>query len=254
MSRQEVQIQRSYYAQTAEQYDSMQLSEKDEHFFALQFLISMLDFFEIQSVLDIGAGTGRAGSYIKAQRPHIKVKGVEPVQELVAVGRQKGLSEEELVVGDATSLEFDDGEFDLVCSFAVLHHIRHPEDAVAEMLRVARKGIFISDANRFGQGSLLERSVKQLLGYLGIWNLMDFVKTGGKGYHLSEGDGLFYSYSVFDNYQQVREQCQRVHVINTVDASINLFRTAPHVALLGIKAPQEGFQATFATADADSER
>jgi SAM-dependent methyltransferase len=50
-----------------------------------------------------------------------------------------------------------------------------------------------------------------------------------------EGDGLSYSYSVFNDHAQIRAQCQRIHLLNTMDAGANLYRTASHVALLGIK-------------------
>ena len=42
--------------------------------------------------------------------------------------------------GDATSLEFPDGAFDVVYSFGVLHHIPQAERAVAEIHRVLKPG------------------------------------------------------------------------------------------------------------------
>jgi hypothetical protein len=103
------------------------------------------------------------------------------------------------------------------------------------MLRVASKAVFISDSNNFGQGGFLGRTVKQTLRSLRLWPLADFVKTRGKGYLISEGDGLAYSYSVFSNYEQISASCQSVHVLNTVPAGKNPYRSASHVALLGIK-------------------
>ena len=133
------------------------------------------------------------------------------------------------------SLAFDDGQFDLVCAFGVLHHIRTPDLAVAEMLRVARRAVFISDANNFGQGSLVWRSVKQCLNALRLWPLANLVKTRGRGYSVTEGDGLAYSYSVFSNYRQLQRACHSVHFFNTLPAGPNLYRTAGHVAVLGVK-------------------
>ena len=52
---------------------------------------------------------------------------------------------------------------------------------------------------------------------------------------ISEGDGLAYSYSVFNDYGQIRAQCSSVHLVNLLDAGVNPYRTATHVALLGIK-------------------
>jgi hypothetical protein len=53
--------------------------------------------------------------------------------------------------------------------------------------------IVISDANRFGQGFLPLRILKLLLFKLKLWSAFDFLRTCGKGYQVSEGDGVFYS-------------------------------------------------------------
>jgi hypothetical protein len=73
------------------------------------------------------------------------------------------------------------------------------------MLRVARNAVVISDANRFGQGPLPLRIVKLLLFKLKLWKLFDFLRTRGKGYQVSAGDGVFYSYSIYDNLRQIQQ-------------------------------------------------
>lgn len=231
----EVEFQRQYYAQTSAQYDAMHLAENDEHYLALAFLTSILDGLEIRSVLDVGAGTGRVMTFLKQAKPELHVVGIEPSAALREIGYAKGISREALIDGDATDINYADGVFDLVCEFAMLHHIRNPESAVSEMLRVAGKAIFISDSNNFGQGSALVRFAKQLLNSLGLWKIADLIKTRGKGYSISEGDGLAYSYSVFDNYKQIQRECERIHLLNTTDGHFNLYRSASHVALLGRK-------------------
>ena len=228
-------IQRQYYAETADRYDSMHVHAGDEHYFALGVMLAAVDFYGIESVLDIGSGTGRAVAHVKRARPALRVMGVEPVGELRDIGYRNGISREELVAGDALALPFEDGAFDLVCEYGVLHHIKTPARAVAEMLRVAKKAVFIADSNNFGQGGAFARTMKQTFNALGLWPLVDFIKTRGRGYTISEGDGLAYSYSVFNDYGQVRAQCRSVHLVNTVDAGVNPYRTATHVALLGIK-------------------
>ena len=234
-SNKEVDIQRQYYRETARQYNQMHVDEKDEHYFALSFLASALDYIDAASVLDIGSGTGRALLYLKQRTTDIRLAGVEPVAALRDIGHLNGLSAEELIAGDATALEFEDNQFDVVCEFGVLHHVKRPEVVVAEMLRVARKAIFISDSNNFGQGSLPARTLKQILNALGLWKVADFLKTRGKGYIISEGDGLAYSYSVFKNFKQIQASCKSVHILNTAPGLINPYRSASHLALLGLK-------------------
>ena len=231
----EAEIQRQYYAESAHKYNEMHDKEKGEHYFALGLLVATIDYFEIRSILDIGSGTGRAVAYLKSKCPQVKVVGIEPVSELRQIGYQNGLSEDELIDGDAMKLNFQDGEFDMVCEFGVLHHVRNPEIMVAEMLRVAKKAIYISDANNFGQGSPLTRAVKQLLNFLGLWKAAYLIQTKGKGYFISEEDGLAYSYSVFNNYKQIEAKCKHIHVLNTTAGNINPYKTASHVALIGVK-------------------
>jgi len=232
-----IDVQRSYYAETAYQYDHLHVRDDDEHGFALNFMIAAAEYLDVQSVLDIGCGTGRALIRIGEKSPGITARGIEPSAELRAIGHAKGLPQDQLIDGDATNLHFNDASFDLVCEFAVLHHVANPAKAVSEMLRVARKAIFISDSNNFGHGNKLSRVLKQTIHDAGLWRLASLIKTKGRGYSISKGDGLAYSYSVFDNYRQIAKSCQSIHMLNTSGAGPNLYRTSSHVAMLGIKRP-----------------
>jgi ubiquinone/menaquinone biosynthesis C-methylase UbiE len=231
----EVALQRAYYERTADRYDAMHADAVSEHDFALRIMAGLLGFFGVRSVLDVGSGTGRALITLKTLAPDVRVVGLEPSAELRAIGHAKGLGRDELVDGDAQAMAYGDGAFDLVCEFGALHHIPRPDLAVGEMLRVARTAVFISDSNNFGQGSAPARALKQALDALSLWKLAARIKTRGRGYTISEGDGLAYSYSVFNDYRLIRKRCRSVHLMNTVPAGIDPYRTAPHVALLGIK-------------------
>ncbi len=231
----EVRIQREYYVKTASNYDDMHTNEGDENSFAMHVMFGAATFLGVKTVLDIGSGTGRTLIHAKRNHPQIIITGLEPVKELREIGYGYGLSREELIEGDAYQLPFADGAYDCVCEFAMLHHVRNPEIVINEMLRVSRKAIFISDSNGFGQGSLLVRSFKQLINSLRLWPLANYLKTFGRGYIITEGDGLSYSYSVFNNYNQIRRNCKAVHLLNTSIGGINPYRTAGSVALLGIK-------------------
>ena len=122
----EVEIQQRYYAESAHKYSEMHDQDDDGHYLALLLLVATIDYFGIKSILDVGSGTGRAVSYVKKKCPGIKIVGIEPVKELREVGYQNGLSREDLVEGDALKLAFRDGEFDMVCEFGMLHHVRNP--------------------------------------------------------------------------------------------------------------------------------
>ncbi len=232
----EVEIQKQYYLDTANTYDSAHLNQQDEHYFALSIMLGALDYIGVNSILDIGSGTGRALVYLMQNKPELETLGIEPVKELREIGYSKGISPNRLIEGDATDLAFEDNQFDLVCEFGVLHHIKNSDIAVSEMLRVAKKAVFISDSNNFGQGSKIIRFIKQSLNLIGLWPIADYIKTRGKGYTISEGDGLSYSYSVFNDLPIIKQHCKSVHLFNTKGSgSSNLYRTAGHVAILGIK-------------------
>ena len=232
-----VTIQKQYYERTAERYDAMHLDPTvdTEHILALHFLSSMITYLDIKSVLDIGAGTGRTIDFLKHQHPHLIVVGIEPVAALRQKGYEKGIEKAALIDGDGNNLTFKDNAFDLVCEFAVLHHVPQPAVMVSEMLRVSKKAIFISDSNNFGQGGFLSRSFKQALNAVGLWQTFNYIRTGGKNFQISEGDGLYYSYSIFNNYNQIKKSCKDVHLLNLKNSQPDLYRTTSNVALLGIK-------------------
>ena len=95
----------------------------------------------------LDAGTG-AGTLALALAPLVReVVGVDVVPELLERARRGAPANVTFVEGDATSLSFEAGSFDLACSRRTLHHIAHPEYAVAELARVTAPGgrVFVDD-------------------------------------------------------------------------------------------------------------
>src|SRR5438874_13687415 len=113
----QISIQRAYYRANAAKYDEIHVHGDGEHEFALAFMASIIPLLRIGSVLDIGSGTGRAMLQIKATHPQVHVIGIEPSPELREQGLKKGLSPADLIDGDAQSLSYRDGAFDLVCAY-----------------------------------------------------------------------------------------------------------------------------------------
>lgn len=232
-------LQRAYYAETAYKYDEIHKHDHDAHGLGLAYMMAMIEFLGVGSVLDIGSGTGFVLLKLKEKMPDIRTVGVEPSPALRAIGYGKGLTETELVDGDAMNLAFLDNSFDLVCEFSALHHISRPGLAISEMLRVAKNAIFVSDTNNFGQGGKFSRYLKQGINALGLWPAANWFKTRGRGYTFSDGDGITYSYSVFTNYKQISKACKSVYLLNTSSSAPNPYRTSSHIALLGIVRPKD---------------
>ena len=209
-----VEIQREYYTGTASRYDSMHAHEGVGDSACRNLIISILRSLEIQSLCDVGSATGRGLQDFATSFPGALVCGVEPVRALVQQGVATGNARTILwLQASGEALPFADGSFDAVSEFSILHHVPNPSAVVREMLRVARKAVVIVDCNRFGQGSLPARLFKLFLYKTGLWHAFNFVRTRGKRYQISEGDGLFYSYSVYDSYDLVASWADRLLVL-----------------------------------------
>jgi SAM-dependent methyltransferase len=98
-----------------------------------------------ERALDVGCGTG-ALAYALASLVG-EVVGVDSSEEYIASAREHAPPGCRFVIGNAESLDFPYGDFDLVGCLRVLHHVRRPELVVSELARVTRPGgrIVLSD-------------------------------------------------------------------------------------------------------------
>jgi ubiquinone/menaquinone biosynthesis C-methylase UbiE len=232
----DVTIQREYYERTSVNFDKMHLHAGDAHELALSAFSGLVHRFPHESFLDVGAGTGRAISFLTQRFPNSRVVGIEPSPAQRAQAYAKGISQNALIEGDVLDLPFKDDEFDWVVETGVLHHIKNFPKAVTEMCRVARQGVMISDSNNLAQGTGLAKFVKSRIKAAGLWPLAVFIQTRGKGYKESEGDGVFYSFCAFDCVDLVKEKFPTIHYMNTEAADFRLDRSAGHVMILARKA------------------
>lgn len=92
-------------------------------------------------VLEIGVGLGT--DFIRFARAGAEATGVDLTERAIGLVRRRleleGLSAD-LRVADAEQLPFEDGAFDRVYSWGVLHHTPDTEQAVREAIRVLRPG------------------------------------------------------------------------------------------------------------------
>ena len=227
--------QRAYYQATAASYNERHVGEQDEHGLALELLVMLARHHGVAgSFLDVGAGTSRAMKALATAFPQARVQGIEPVAELRQQAEiQNGISSLDLREGDALQLPFADDSFDWVVETGVLHHIRHWPKALAEMVRVSRYGVLISDTNNIGQGSPRTRKLKKLIKMLGLWNAFVWLQTKGKMSKWSEGDGVYYSFCAFDVLPLLRGKFGQVQVMNTQGSGeAELLGTVSHVAIV----------------------
>ncbi|MFH1850482.1 MAG: methyltransferase domain-containing protein [archaeon] len=96
------------------------------------------------SVLEVGAGDGTAYSIAEKHMTFSRYVLTEISKSAVDKLRSRGWSAEQM---DSTDLKYPDDSFDIVCSYNTMHHVDDPGKMAQEMLRVARKYAFVSEAN-----------------------------------------------------------------------------------------------------------
>lgn len=102
-------------------------------------------FSGTEVALDAGSGTG---SLAFALAPHVaEVVAVDMDTDYLEAGRAIAPENVRFVEGNSTALPFGYAEFDLAGCLRLLHHVRRPELAVSELVRVTRPGgrVFIAD-------------------------------------------------------------------------------------------------------------
>jgi ubiquinone/menaquinone biosynthesis C-methylase UbiE len=222
-----VRLQRQYYAETAAEYDAMHAREGDDNPRNLRWVRALIRMVDARSVLDVGAGTGRGVRHLLDNMPGLLVRGIEPVAERIQQAVQmKGIPKGVILQGVGEALPFEDASIDVVCCFGMLHHVPKPNSVVREMLRVARKAVVIVDGNRFGQGSWPLRLLKFALYKAGLWGFVNYLKTAGKGYTWTEGDGVLFSYSVYDSLDCLADWANEL-IVFSADPSMSASRFQP---------------------------
>ena len=93
----------------------------------------------VESVLDVGTGTGALAEALLAESQSCRVIGVDPALSYVEHARSR-LADERVTFekGDGQDLRFQNDSFDATLSLLVINFISEPRDALAEMIRVTR--------------------------------------------------------------------------------------------------------------------
>lgn len=224
--------QHDYYAETASAYDDFHKGEA--HLAAYDRLRNYMKAHPQRSYLECGVGTGQIFINVLNDFPTIRAHGFGPYQEELDEAEKKGIPWRHLQTGDATAMRYEDQSYDVVAMFGVLHHIPTAKQitAVREMIRVARKVVFISDRN----GLLYKPRIKRLAHYTGTYGLLAKLSTKGKGYHESERDGITYPLDLLRVYEVLREAGDvTLYATITKREHPDIWQSASHMGLLLVK-------------------
>lgn len=152
-------------------------------------------FRHAQSVLEVGCGTGHFTRWMCEEG--LAAVGLDLSADMLA--RAQALNGAPLVRGDAHRLPFTDGAFDLVAFVTTLEFLDQPREALAEALRVTRRGLLLGVLNRWSLLGLKRRlaehfrpSVYRAARFYGVGELKRLLKSvGGDNAHVVWHTTLF---------------------------------------------------------------
>jgi ubiquinone/menaquinone biosynthesis C-methylase UbiE len=124
------------------------------------------------NILDVGCGTGEI-SLVLAEMGH-NILGVDISEKMLARAQAKAKASKlnaEFSIGDAESLNFDDGRFDAVVSRHLLWTLPHPDRAMNECKRVLKNNGTIIVIDGMWRDGSLEGRARRLASELGVFLL-----------------------------------------------------------------------------------
>ncbi|MFN8470240.1 MAG: class I SAM-dependent methyltransferase [Caldilineaceae bacterium] len=117
----------------------------------IQWALGVIHSLQPANLLDVGSGRGKFLWPLLDAFPTLPVTAVDAdarrARDLEAV-HLGGIERLTVRQADAGRLPFGDESFDVVTLLEVLEHIPHPEPALAEAARVARRALLISAPSR----------------------------------------------------------------------------------------------------------
>jgi ubiquinone/menaquinone biosynthesis C-methylase UbiE len=122
-----------------------------------QLLGQLLDgFFCVQSLLEIGCGTGHFTRYFATFFPSVVGLDISPA--MLEEGRRRNTDKGiPYLVGDALHLPFSDASFDVVAFITTLEFLNNPQQALREAGRVARRGLLLGVLNAYSLMGIARR-------------------------------------------------------------------------------------------------
>jgi len=148
-------------------------------------LLAQVDLGNVRRVLEVGCGIGVVASHL-SEKYQWDVTGIDLDPEQIEIAKNDNVENEHLKFFEAnvTELPFEDGEFDAVLSFDVLHHIPDWDKALHEISRTLRpKGLFL--LNDFALPRFTTRIYKNC-GVFAADDISDYLR--GNGFEVTCGE------------------------------------------------------------------
>jgi len=127
-------------------YNCGKFAVKHERY-KLGFAVKALRELGAGNLLIVGGGTGTEAAYIKRRIPAIKITNTDISGTMVQLARIRA-EREGLVfaneIANAEQMNYGRREFEFILISGAFHHIERQKEALAEMCRVASKGIIFT--------------------------------------------------------------------------------------------------------------
>jgi ubiquinone/menaquinone biosynthesis C-methylase UbiE len=108
----------------------------------VRFISSIFRSARLETALDVGCGDGFGMYYMQPL-----VEAIHGCDRSDTMLRANPADDNLLQQCDACDLPYDEGQFDLVYCWELLHHVENPQLVVREMARVTNKAVLICEPN-----------------------------------------------------------------------------------------------------------
>ena len=124
---------------------SVSLSGTDSDYFSEYKIIELLKFEDKNKelkVLDFGCGDGNSSFYIRKNFPNATIYGIDVSEASTKIAESKGVENASFKAYNGSEIPFEDGEFDVVFTSMVFHHIEHSlhDNILKDIYRVLKNG------------------------------------------------------------------------------------------------------------------
>lgn len=151
----------SYYNNIANSYNSLYEEEQNLKLNLVFDKLRNTNFFEnINSILDIGCGTGVSSKFFIDKG--FDVFGIDPSDKLLEIGYSNGLDNNKFLKANAEKIPFEDNVFDLIISFTAIQNFEDIEKGLKEIKRVGKNKFILTFLNGVKKSKEIEQIIKEL--------------------------------------------------------------------------------------------
>ena len=166
------------YAEFAKNSQQMQ----DEYGRLAEIVVSL---FKGGRLVEIGPGPAYVSIEIAKRLPNVEIVGLEISETMIEIAKENAETHElsdkiTLRKGDASSMPFEDSEFDFAVTSGSLHHWKKPNQVLSEIYRILKPGCIalISDLRKDAPKEKVDEFANKIDSKFMRWGLKHSFKEG----------------------------------------------------------------------------